>query len=206
MLKTCTKCKILKDLHYFSKQKISKDGFKNICKKCQRLYDIEYRKKNKSKKIATAKTYYFENKEKIRKKSRLYRNENREKVYLLRKKSRARNKESIAKRYKNWKATKAGKISISNTSSKRRFLKKKHSDKTIPLNYCFPINGELKELLIIQKNKCYSCGDELKKGMHLDHHFPLSKGGSHSIDNVIWLCPHCNQTKGSKIPETLLLV
>jgi 5-methylcytosine-specific restriction endonuclease McrA len=36
--------------------------------------------------------------------------------------------------------------------------------------------------------------------MHIDHFHPLSKGGKHSIDNLVASCAKCNLSKGSKDP------
>ena len=47
---------------------------------------------------------------------------------------------------------------------------------------------------------CYYCNCELDEKKHLDHYIPLSKGGTHSIDNVVWSCASCNLKKGAKVP------
>ena len=38
------------------------------------------------------------------------------------------------------------------------------------------------------------------RNTHLDHYMPLSKGGAHSISNVVWSCAACNLTKNNKLP------
>ena len=38
-IKICTKCKAVKEITNFHKDKLSKDGFKNMCKDCVREYD-----------------------------------------------------------------------------------------------------------------------------------------------------------------------
>lgn len=44
-------------------------------------------------------------------------------------------------------------------------------------------------------NACLSCG---KSGVTIDHVVPLSKGGTHTIDNVQPLCGKCNSIKHDK--------
>lgn len=38
----------------------------------------------------------------------------------------------------------------------------------------------------------------LAESMHIDHIMPLSRGGSHSAENITLACCQCNQAKGSK--------
>lgn len=46
---------------------------------------------------------------------------------------------------------------------------------------------------------CAYCGKESK--LTLDHIIPLSKGGTHSKNNVVPACYHCNSSKGNKTLE-----
>jgi len=53
--------------------------------------------------------------------------------------------------------------------------------------------------------RCHLCGDEIKRGdLHFDHVVPLSKGGSHSTDNIKPSHSRCNLVKGAKLlPEII---
>jgi hypothetical protein len=44
---------------------------------------------------------------------------------------------------------------------------------------------------------CRYCGSKDADG-HVDHVIPLSRGGSDSLDNLVWACSTCNLRKGSK--------
>ncbi|MCJ7557681.1 MAG: HNH endonuclease [Gammaproteobacteria bacterium] len=44
---------------------------------------------------------------------------------------------------------------------------------------------------------CQYCGEETLDG-HVDHIIPLSRGGTDSIDNLLWSCAFCNISKGAK--------
>lgn len=47
---------------------------------------------------------------------------------------------------------------------------------------------------------CWICGGPAElEAWHLEHKIPLSKGGSHTYDNVAVSHPKCNIAKGSKV-------
>ncbi len=55
------------------------------------------------------------------------------------------------------------------------------------------------DVILLYGNKCFYCNDGLFE--HLDHYIPLSKGGSHTMDNVRPSCSYCNLSKNAKLPE-----
>ncbi|HIK20740.1 MAG TPA: HNH endonuclease [Synechococcus sp. M44_DOE_062] len=60
-----------------------------------------------------------------------------------------------------------------------------------------PVNR--REVLRRDHHTCQYCGST--HNLTLDHVVPLSKGGSHSWDNVVTACERCNQRKGNRTPE-----
>jgi 5-methylcytosine-specific restriction endonuclease McrA len=48
-------------------------------------------------------------------------------------------------------------------------------------------------------HKCFICGD--REDLTIDHHIPISRGGSLSLNNAVLLCRRCNSAKNSKSPE-----
>jgi len=50
------------------------------------------------------------------------------------------------------------------------------------------------------KKLCYWCGVACDKTYHVDHYFPLSKGGKHEIKNLVISCKSCNLRKSAKDP------
>lgn len=89
------------------------------------------------------------------------------------------------------------KLVSANSQSKRREITYKTSDSSVT-------SESLQELKTAQNNLCGYCGCSLQfdvpKAVHLDHIIPLSKGGTHTLDNIVWTCSHCNLTKSNTIP------
>jgi hypothetical protein len=50
------------------------------------------------------------------------------------------------------------------------------------------------------KNDCYWCGKKALEKYHVDHYYPLSKGGAHHVANLVISCPACNLRKSAKDP------
>lgn len=59
---------------------------------------------------------------------------------------------------------------------------------------------QIDDLLKKQRFRCFSCLCSVKKKYHIDHIYPLSKGGSNDITNIQILCPSCNLKKQSQDP------
>lgn len=60
-----------------------------------------------------------------------------------------------------------------------------------------PVNR--REVLRRDHHTCQYCGST--HNLTLDHVVPLSRGGSHTWDNVVTACERCNQCKGNRTPE-----
>ena len=53
-----------------------------------------------------------------------------------------------------------------------------------------------KDLHKIYNSNCWACGS--KENISLDHVIPLSKGGTHSVGNMLSLCRSCNSSKSNR--------
>ncbi|MDD3443180.1 MAG: HNH endonuclease [Sulfurimonas denitrificans] len=169
--KVCRKCKVEQDFSCFSRDKSTKDGLKYECKGCKKLYY----QNNKNIILFKRALYHRDNIVDANSKSRKYYKENKDKL-LAQKKIYRKSKSGIASR--------------KNTNHRRR-TKEKQGDVT---------KNELLELEQTAK-ACYWCGKSLKKEkVHIDHYIPLSKGGEHTLSNLVVTCPKCNLTKNAKDP------
>ena len=90
-MKVCSKCKELKAVELFSKNRTKKHGLQNQCKSCMkaaaavnkeyiRAAQKEYYEANKEKLLGNMKVYYASNKEKFNASSKAWKKANREKV------------------------------------------------------------------------------------------------------------------------------
>ena len=59
--------------------------------------------------------------------------------------------------------------------------------------------ASIAELLKAQKGKCACCRSNIRDGYHLDHIFPLSKGGLSTLENCQLLCQPCNSRKHASL-------
>ena len=50
-----------------------------------------------------------------------------------------------------------------------------------------------------QDHKCVICRTDIDDICHIDHIYPVSLGGSNTLDNLQLLCPECNMGKGNLI-------
>lgn len=90
-MKTCSKCKIEKELELFSKDKNRKDGLKPQCKSCAKVY----REINNKYIQIYKKEYYIINKESIAKSQEEYRNKNKDYIKEYNKNYKKLNREKI---------------------------------------------------------------------------------------------------------------
>lgn len=59
---------------------------------------------------------------------------------------------------------------------------------------------DVARILETQKSRCIYCKTSLRNGFHVDHIYPLSRGGTNSRENLQLLCRSCNSKKGAKHP------
>jgi 5-methylcytosine-specific restriction endonuclease McrA len=64
-------------------------------------------------------------------------------------------------------------------------------------------DSDIKELLAVQNNCCYYCGNEFKTiqgkvDYHIDHYQSVAEGGRNEIANLVLACPPCNNFKSKE--------
>ena len=88
----------------------------------------------------------------------------------------------------------------------KRFLEKKIEEKHKLENIkalAATTTGKAREIVkqikfkVIRNELCPYCNNPIKEDAHLDHIYPLSKGGLSVIKNMVYICSSCNLKKGA---------
>lgn len=170
--KTCTRCGQLLPFIFFHREKSTKDGFRTTCKDCEK----DRRQK-----------YYLANKERIIEKSANWAKNNRSKKREIQRRYYQKVKDSVKQKhsesFKKWR--------LANPDKDRQRTIKRRSVRKNAKTYLVT-HQELKKMLL---KPCFYCGE---KSEQIDHIVPLSRGGSHSIGNLIGACAHCNHSKRNR--------
>jgi 5-methylcytosine-specific restriction endonuclease McrA len=203
-MKICSKCKIEKPLVDFHIKNASKDGRASTCKCCKAQVDKEYRIKNDSILKEKSKQYREINKDVMieKRKVKYYSMSEEDKIKRAEKKALYNKQapEYVKQRKKEYDkqyfSSAAGKLVTLRSIHKRRAQKLSSEDGSIT-------SKSLEALKEAQNFECIYCRMPLDfsktRNVHLDHVIPLSKGGTHSITNVVWSCATCNLKKGNKL-------
>jgi len=182
----------------FHKKASASDGLASVCKACKALKDKAYRESNKAKIAEGKSAYRLANSEAVASTNKAYYASNKERIATVAKKYRDTNKEELKRKKAAWYKTPDGIACSRRAKQKRRVLKMSTSDNSMT-------KDSLDELLMVQNNSCFYCGKQfgavMTSDVHLDHYYPLSKGGLHSIGNVVWACQKCNTSKKDTVLE-----
>lgn len=174
----------------FNKSKTYADGLYLYCKICIK----KYRDEKKEHTNIVRRIKYAQNADKINLKNKEKYKENSSKIKEYNRKWYASHKEYFSQ--KNKKYAKENKQSI--------YLKnRKRSKKLVGKNIS---QNQIDILLSQHEDKCFYCKIEIKAGfnLHLDHKIPLSRGGEHTIENLVPACKTCNLQKGIQTDEEFL--
>ena len=109
-------------------------------------------------------------------------------------------KETISRRIKSGKAKESLKKYRENNPDKvREWSQTRHKRKTGRLP-----RGTITNLMTKQNKQCNICKTDIEHKYHMDHIYPLAKGGKHEASNIQLLCPSCNVRKSAKDPIQFL--
>lgn len=209
-MKTCKDCLRELPLESFYIRNKKTNLRRTICKDCMYKQSKQYKQLNEEKISQQLKNYRDKNSDKLKEYLKKYNIDNKERIAEVKKKYYhnnieniteynadyyQKNKKTIIKKVLMYSRTEKGKLVKKNTSSKRRLKFQQGNIDT----------DTLLEMKSRNKN-CYWCNSKIiDSNYHIDHYVPLSKGGSHTIDNIVISCPACNIKKSNKDPYEFAL-
>lgn len=183
-MKTCSKCKLEKELTEFYKARMHKDGHSYKCKECDRAY----KKANKEHYNKLELARYYRKREEIRAKARA--------KYVPQNNRKPSTPESIAASKKKWKMN--NKHKINEYAMRRRAALLGRLPKDVDMD---AIKAIYKEARLRR---------EAGEDVHVDHIIPIlgrEMQGWHSPENLRIISASENLSKGNKvIPELVQLV
>lgn len=181
-MKTCSKCNIEKPESEFYKDSRNNYGIRPHCKVCVKETSKKYRENNKDKikeynqKYSKTRIYRY-----YPAYMETYRETHREKMRQI---SRDYYKNNIGK-------------------ERARSIAKFHTRKAKSGGKLTP--KTINKLIKDADNTCFWCDCDILKGeLHIDHIYPISKGGKNDMFNLVVSCQNCNLRKHAKDPEVWL--
>ena len=190
-LKRCSKCDAMKPPDSFPRRKLKSGGFglHSWCQPCisaKALIDINARYANdpewRAKKLARDRE--------VGMKKRVAHRAEHPRVFLT-------PEERVERERASWRKYAAGKGRENNRTHSRNYraLKKKQAEGE-------PITKEVwRRILAEHGGKCAYCKVETPY-LEMDHVVPLTRGGKHSVDNVVPACRACNTSKNDQLLGT----
>lgn len=180
--KRCRKCKAVKMVADFGRNRTTKDGFNNECRSCVKKHDKERHEKNKLSfsinNIPEFSSCYACKLVKHKQNFRI----DKTKTKGISGKCRSCESEYNSKRMKE-------NPMIAVAASHRRRVKQRAAKGELTADKIY-LRFEFYE------NKCYYCGEAGK--MTADHRIPIFRGGSNWPSNIVPACKACNSRKHTK--------
>jgi 5-methylcytosine-specific restriction endonuclease McrA len=162
------------------------------------VHNRNYRLKNPEKLKQKGKNYWEKNRPMLLAKQKKYREANADKVALSTSKWQKENKDRVNAKSKKWRnthpeqAAQIGKNFREKNPENGKLTSMRYRARKYQNGIFLVRETEIKSLL---EKPCFYCG---AKSEHLDHVTPISRGGRHSIGNLIQSCAGCNLSKSKK--------
>lgn len=207
--KRCAVCGQEKTLDQFRPEKRNKDGLAGKCKDCARAHSADYYQKNRGKVLDAVKQRYQEKSDEIKQYKKDWSAKSADRLKAKRKEYYQQKKDEIRERSASWyrlnRERAAKQKQVYRASNREKFAMYHARRRSANKNSAGSFTKEdVQRLLKLQRWTCIGCRASLKKGFHIDHVFPVSKGGSSDPSNIQLLCPHCNRSKSAMHPADFM--
>lgn len=192
-MKICSKCKIKKELKDYYGDPRTPLGVQPCCKECFKIRAYEYRKTDNAQELLKKYKNKPEVKEKNRIQSSKFRSTQQGKEWWKKYRQTEKYKEYRRKYERIYARNPKAKLNDQFHGSNYRAKKRSTDDGTVTYE-------SVVEKLKSQSYLCKICLCDLKKvKAHIDHIYPISLGGKHTINNIQWLCATCNIRKSNHV-------
>ena len=194
MSRVCTACGLEKEASSFSKNSSSPDGLYSRCRECAKVAKAAYRARPEVivREAERLRQDYLRNKEARLAKRKARYQAKREETLAHNKRWREANLEKHRALCRQWAKEHPGEMRAIVARRRARIAEAEGTHTA----------ADVRRLWDEQDGFCLGCrGDLFLLGYHVDHIYPLSKGGANSPENLQLLCPTCNRQKGDKLPE-----
>ena len=186
-MKRCTCCEQEKPTSEFGKCSKLPDGLNIYCLECNRAKSKAWREANRDRNNKLQRERYHSDIENTRAKKREEAKRNRKQRTAYAAKRRSENYEKV--------------INIERASRERNKEKNRPAKNARQRVRNRIIQGKIfvitdKDLRRLYSQPCAFCGT--MENLSIDHIIPLSRGGSHSIGNMMTLCRSCNASKNAR--------
>ncbi len=190
--KQCTKCSTEKPADAFSADRSKRDGLRPTCKDCDRA------RRRASGTVINEKrrVRYWANVDEERERARNYAREHASEQRERSREYRARNADKLNEAAREWRQANPDRVRANN--QRRRALQR---DATVEP---FTHRDMLRDWEDSDLYGCFYCGSSLEKGYEVNHFDPLSKGGAHTVANLVPSCKPCNGAKNAGDPWAFL--
>lgn len=180
--KVCSRC---------AKETLISEFRNGYCKICSKEYRRYYYSINRDKILSKVSRYRIDNLESCKRRSIEWQKNNPDKLKENQRKYRKSHLEQRRAYNNEWRKNNPEKAAIHVHNRRSRKMGNGNSSYT---------KEDIKQFLILQKQKCAICNVSIKSGYHIDHIVPLSKGGNNTRYNIQLLCPLCNLSKNAFDP------
>lgn len=160
----------------------------DLCKQAMREYQLAYKEKNRQKILDRDRAYYSSNREYRKAWQREWNKNNSEHRREYGKQDYLKNRERYLASAKAW-ASENSEARESHRSKRKASLRSAG---------VYKFTG--RDWIRVQRRfgmKCSYCGSAEK--LTQDHVVPVSRGGTHSVGNIVPCCGSCNSSKGNKL-------
>lgn len=203
MLLKCSDCQQYLPVDSFGPDKSKKRGYNYRCKSCATHQSREWEKSEKGrlyrKSMLPNKRQYMNLRYQIdpdyRARKYEYRRSENAKLSVKRFRQTPHGRAQYIKIKKKYQSSHKAKFLKRLVRIRRRtLLKRKGIAATLT-------SSEWQQILVRYGNRCVYCGSHER--LTMDHYIPVSKGGTHTKENVVPACLDCNRHKNARDPHRL---